>query len=124
MQVDFSERSLRAQENGRICEELIRGILPGLEPGENSDFLFMGAPLEVKSCQVKAGRSDRANPRAGRFYLRDYQHNELIEKNGRYIFAVMAGSQIVHSKMVLASKFLPEFSGNKTVTWTSIFRGA
>lgn len=122
--VDFSERSLKAQENGRVCEELIKGILPGLEPSECSDFLFLGAPLEIKSCQMKIDRSDEKNPRSGRFYLRDYQHTNLINNNGRYVFAVMAGGQIIHSKMILASKFSSEFKGNKTVSWTSIFRGA
>jgi hypothetical protein len=122
MQGDFSERSYRAQENGRVCEALIKDILPGLEPAEGSDFSFMGAPLEIKSCQVKIDRSDEKNPRSGRFYLRDYQHSELLEKNGRYVLAVMDGAEIVHSKIILASKFLPEFTGNKTVSWSSVFK--
>lgn len=119
--MNLSDRSFRAQENERVCEGLIKGILPGLKPAEDSDFLFQGAPLEIKSCQVKIDRSDKKNPRSGRFYLRDYQHSDLLEKNGRYILAVMDEGRIIHSKMIMASKFLLEFNGNKTISWTSVF---
>jgi hypothetical protein len=69
--VNYSERSAKAHENGRVCEDLIKTLLPGLESANEADFLFLGAPLEVKSCQAKIDRSDEKNPRSGRFYLRD-----------------------------------------------------
>jgi|GEM_PF-1445349 len=120
-EINFSERSARALHNGKYCEELIREKVPELQESENVDGELFGSPLEIKSCQVQVFRSDKKTPRSGRFYLRDYQHDFLLENRGRYIFAVLNGEQIVHTKMILASRLLPAFSGNKTLTWKTLF---
>lgn len=120
-EIDFSERSTRALHNGKLCEELIRGLVPELHISDEADGELFGSPIEIKSCQAHVFRSDRVIPRSGRFYLRDYQHRELLEKNGRYILAVLDGEQIIHSRMILASRLLPEFEGCKTLTWRTLF---
>jgi len=123
-EVDFSERSSRAHHNGESCEEQIKRLLPEAEYGaEEVDCIFFGDPLEIKSCQlrVQANTQKGSNTISGRFYLRDYQHNYLVENGGRYILVVMDGDLIVHTRMVLAEKLLPEFSGCRTLTWTTVF---
>jgi hypothetical protein len=121
IEIDYSERSARALHNGKYCEELIREKVPEIVESENVDGELFGSPLEIKSCQVQVFRSDKKTPRSGRFYLRDYQHSFLLENRGRYIFAVMNGEQIIHTKMILASRLLPEFTGCKTLTWKTLF---
>ena len=120
-EIDYSERSTRARHNGKLCEELIREKIPELHVSEEADGELFGSLIEIKSCQAHVFRSDRVRPRSGRFYLRDYQHRDLLEKNGRYIFAVLEGEQLVHTRMILASRLFPEFSGCKTLTWRTLF---
>lgn len=120
-EIDFSERSARALHNGKYCEELIREMVPELHASEEADGELFGSPLEIKSCQAHVFRSDKRNPRSGRFYIRDYQHRDLLEKKGRYLFAVLDGEQITHTRLILASRLIPEFSGNKTLTWRTLF---
>jgi len=121
-EIDYSERSARAFHTGKLCEELLQKFIPEFHPlDESIDGELFGAPAEIKGCLMNVSRSDRVRPRSGRFYLRDYQHRDLLEKNGRYIFMVIDGEQIMHTKIILASRLLPEFTGCKTLTWRTLF---
>jgi hypothetical protein len=119
--IDYSERSSKAYHNGKHCEELIRNQLPELHQSEEADGELFWAPVEIKSCQQFVDRADWKNPRSGRFYLRDYQHDNLVKKGGRYIFVVLDGETIIHTRIILAARLLPEFVGCRTLTWTTVF---
>jgi hypothetical protein len=67
-------------------------------------------------------KRSRSNTKSGRFYLWDYQHNYLVEKGGRYVLAVMEGDQIIHTRMVLASRLSLGFDGCMTLTSRTVFR--
>lgn len=122
MPLDYSSRSAKAYENGRVSEAIIKQLLPGIQPSDVVDGVYLGAPIEFKSCQLHVDRGGRNNPRSGRFYLRDYQHKELTENNGRYIFLVMQGKKVIHSKIILASKLSLSFAGAKTLSWPKVIQ--
>jgi hypothetical protein len=120
--IDYSERSSKAYHNGKHCEELIKQYIPEFNPlCEGADGELFGAPVEIKSCQQFTDRADWKNPRSGRFYLRDYQHCYLVQNGGRYIFVVLDGETIIHTRIILAARLLPEFVGCMTLTWTTAF---
>jgi hypothetical protein len=47
-------------------------------------LLEAGTDVEIKSCMVRYGEDQRR----GRFYLREQQHDELLDRGGVYLFAV------------------------------------
>lgn len=47
-------------------------------------LLEEGTDVEIKSCMVRNGEDQRR----GRFYIRELQHQELLERDGVYLFAV------------------------------------
>jgi len=117
----YTERSSRAYKNGKFAEELLQSLLPDFEfLNEDIDGMFLGVPLELKSCQMFVTRSDRANPRSGRYYLRGDQHNKLIETGGRYIFAVTEDGKFVRTRMILAARLMDSFEGAKTLSWPKL----
>lgn len=125
---EFSDRSAKAYHNGKLCEEMVKEKLPDAEfTGDHEvfDFMFMGAPLEVKGCEgTITDNYQRGNTKtkSGRFYLRGYQHNELLQKNGRYAFFVLDGGKVVKSRIILASKVCMEFEGAKTLSYGTVFK--
>jgi hypothetical protein len=47
-------------------------------------LLEEGTDVEIKSCMARNGEDQRR----GRFYIRELQHQELLERGGVYLFAV------------------------------------
>ena len=45
-----------------------------------------GEPLELKACALRV--RDGASRRRGRWYIREWSHNELLAERGRYILGV------------------------------------
>jgi hypothetical protein len=43
-------------------------------------------------------------------------------ENGRYLFLVMQGKKVIHSKIILASKLSLSFTGAKTLSWPKVIQ--
>lgn len=126
METDFSDRSSRAARHGKFFEETVLTLLPEAEPSPDgeTDFCFLGAPLEAKSCQIIVVDNTKKGPntKSGRIYLRDYQHEYLVKNRGRYVIGVMDGESVIKTRMILACRLSPNFDGCKTLTWRTLFK--
>lgn len=82
-----------------------------------------GRPVILKTCQVWIKDASNAKKRRrGRFYLRYYQHRNLISKNGLYAFLLFnKEGKLLCSKLVDASTFPLKNREKWEMTWTKIF---
>jgi hypothetical protein len=121
----LSERQSRASLNGKLIETKVKMLIPEIQiNNELIDAELNGTKVEIKSCQKWVVDDYRSTSRRyGRFCFEKKQHKELCSKNGFYTFLVHEGDEIFYFCKFPAKKLhLPEFSGNRGISWRTIVR--
>jgi len=114
---------LLSYSNGKLCEQLLRELLPEFEyagPTDHIDGEINTVKAEIKSCQKTTQCREGHGARTGRFWFQGAQHEELIENNGVYILLVHEAGVLISSRIVKASLLFPSFEGGKSVSWASL----
>lgn len=106
-----------ALENGEMAEYQISSFLGFDVDRHGTVDLELHKPYEIKSCQtcIKGGRS-------GRFWLRPEQHNELLDREGYYIFAVTEAGKVVKTCIKAADRVCGRMEKPITPAWVSVWR--
>lgn len=114
-----------ASHNGADMEAFARSLLPNaiITAGpEDIDGELYGVPLEVKSCQISiTDNSHSKSRRSGRFVFSGLQHQALVDSGGEYLLLVHKdGLPFLAFRAPASSLNLPEFSGNRAISWRAI----
>ena len=112
-----------ASHNGAEMEDFVKSLLPGVNiTGGHIDGEYQGVPLEIKSCQVCIiDASHPSGHRSGRFVFSGDQHKDLVNSEGDYLLVVHKdGSPFLGFRAPASCLDLPDFSGNRAVSWRVI----
>ena len=121
--VGNAESNKRAKENGRKAEELADELLADLLiVNKLLDGILDGRPIEIKSCQEFVKNQGRW--RHGRFQLLKKQHEELLKRDGLYLFIVFRENK-EHYLLFLPARLVkyPSDKDAYVITWTKLFLG-
>lgn len=115
-----------ASHNGAEMEAFARSMLPNATitaGNEDIDGNLGGVPLEIKSCQICIidNSHTTTGKRSGRFVFSGDQHKALIEAGGEYLLIVhKEGSPFLGFRAPAFCLDLPDFTGNRAVSWRVI----
>ena len=119
--MNVAERNKKAKLNGILGEQLSADLFAQLVlVNELLDAITDGRPVEIKTCQeyVKSGNQYKH----GKFVLVKKQHEELVERDGLYLFVVLRENG-EHYMLFLPACLVPYPTDKPlyTKTWTTIF---
>lgn len=119
-----AEQNQKAARNGRVGEKYA-SIVYETPIATNAviDGEYQGRPLEVKTSQVWI--TDAGNfggRRRGRFYLRQAQHEALLECGGLYAFVLLdEDGAVLMSRLREPRDVCDSIKGVKQIIWPRIF---